>query len=612
MDAFVIPLFKLYHTNNKAYVIPNYQRQFAWGSSKAIELLSAILQDSNEDAKMTSLGTLLLCEIVGPNPNGNNTRSTIAPSMMMEVVDGQQRFTIFSIIGYALKGRYDHLTTNERLICSPPLPHEFDMFFSTSHNKRGTEVPVLIRDGDNYDTGFNSDLAKMLVSFTKNVWPPEGVGSRLLETAEAIFKWVNEELNLENFAKFSHHLLSRCTVVEVIADNQDSAFTMFETLNSTSEPLTALEVYRSKVVKKLSLQFNKTDQLLAYDVSKRDEVILRSNTLIHNMAQVNSGARPRIAFLPLKNYLDDQINLQFVNHFEDAADFFRTVWFDQTETDTWFDDEAKNCVRFLKAVKHDVAISLLLRYWLTQRTDLGKVLKIVVAFYSLWRAGQTTRNLPEVYRALLSKGSMDDLSIAGGNPLKSVVELAIYFKQKLTEIIGPLVAQQTSMDKWLLQTNLNYVNNKTLSRLFIFIHIGDTIKFNLVPNDPWTLIDDVEHILPFALASSLPNIHDVGNLTFLPSKVNKSLKDTPWEEKREVYEWLANSRRGNAPNNYTSTQRTVPRGAKEFINGTMSPALAHLENLASNVTWGEAEIKNRSAEILERVWNVLFKSWLHP
>lgn len=50
MDADALQLMKLYDTLNKAYVIPLYQRPFAWEPRKAIELLDAVLQDAQQGA----------------------------------------------------------------------------------------------------------------------------------------------------------------------------------------------------------------------------------------------------------------------------------------------------------------------------------------------------------------------------------------------------------------------------------------------------------------------------------------------------------------------------------------------------------------------------------
>jgi hypothetical protein len=609
MDADALQLMKLYDTLNKAYVIPLYQRPFAWEPRKAIELLDAVLQDAQQGAKLTSLGTLLFCDIPDVKLFGNNTPATVGPNTLWEVVDGQQRLTVFAVIGHALKVRHEALAA-AGLVYAPPL--EFEMLFETSRGKKGRTVPVLIRDGDNYDSGFGYDLAKMLHSFAGHAPWPAGVGQRLVETRKAIVGWVDANLNAGNFAMFSDHFLMKCTIVQVVADDQDTAFTMFEPLNSTSEPLTAFEVYRSKTVRKLAAQFPKTELLLAYEESKRDDVITRSNTLIFNMAQAHSGDRPRIHFVPLKHYLDKHVDTSFIAYFEEAADFFRTIWIEQTATAAWFDDEAKNCVRFLKAMQHDVAIQVLLRYYLTQPNDLARVLKIVVGFFALWRASYPTNALPKTYRALLSAGGADDMSVASGKPLKSIKDLAAYFKTKLADKIGPLAAGQTLEQKWLADVTLNYEELKTLCRLFIFVDMGATIKSNLVPDDPWTSVDDVEHIHAAGLLPAPQSVHRIGNLTFLPGSVNKSLQAAPWTDKREVYQWLAATAKVAPTANYAGSGKPVPKAVRDYLIDVSSPSLAHLGPIATNAAWGEPEITARSAQILGHVWAVLHGSWLNP
>jgi len=609
MEADALQLMKLYDTLNKAYVIPLYQRPFAWEPRKAIELLDAVLEDAQQGAKLTSLGTLLFCDIPDVKPFGNGTPATVGPNTLWEVVDGQQRLTVFGVIGHALKTRHDTLAA-AGLVYAPSL--ELEMLYETSRGKKGKTVPVLIRDGDNYDTGFSSDLAKMLDSFSGHSPWPAGVGQRLVDTRKAIVEWVDANLNAANFAIFCEHFLIKCTIVQVVADDQDTAFTMFEPLNSTSEPLTAFEVYRSKAVRKLAAQFPKTELLLAYEETKRDEVITRSNNLIFNMAQTYSGQRPRIHFVPLKHYLDGHVDAPFIAKFEQAADFFRTIWLEQTSAAPWFDDEAKNCVRFLKSMSHDIAIPLLLRYYLERPADLPKVLKIIVAFYALWRAAFPTNALPKIYRALLTDKGPDDLSVAGGNPLKTVQDLAAYFKSRLSEKIALLAPGQTLEQKWLGDVTLNYEELKTLCRLFIFVDMGATIKSNLVPNDPWTSVDDVEHVHAVGLAPTPPSVHTIGNLTFLPGSVNKAMQAAGWGDKREVYAWLAAPVKAVAPLVYAGSGKAVPKAVKDYLNDVNTPSLAHLGPITANATWGEPEIAARSSKILSRVWNVLHVSWLHP
>ena len=80
MRASAVPLSLLFNTTNKAYVIPNYQRPFAWDGDKACELLDSILTDSEENESITSLGTLLFFPVSTTNnhPFGNNTPTSNA------------------------------------------------------------------------------------------------------------------------------------------------------------------------------------------------------------------------------------------------------------------------------------------------------------------------------------------------------------------------------------------------------------------------------------------------------------------------------------------------------------------------------------------------------
>jgi uncharacterized protein with ParB-like and HNH nuclease domain len=66
---------QLYDTLNKAYVIPSYQSPFAWGPVNSVELLDSIWDDATSNAKLTSLGTSLFCNVPydsGQHPFGNN------------------------------------------------------------------------------------------------------------------------------------------------------------------------------------------------------------------------------------------------------------------------------------------------------------------------------------------------------------------------------------------------------------------------------------------------------------------------------------------------------------------------------------------------------------
>lgn len=614
MKANALPLTKLYDTLNKAYIIPSYQRPFSWSPEKATDLLEAIFEDAKSGANLTSIGTFLFCNVpyaVGANPFGNNTIHSNAPNTIWEVVDGQQRLTSLAMIGFALHSRLQLLSATG-FNYSPSL--EFEQFFRTSRTMRGQGVPALIRDGDNFDTGYCSEISLLLNIFISNQTPPPEQ-TRLREALKAIQDWVDSKLDSTNFGDFSDYFLMKCQYIQVEADDQDSAFSMFEPLNSTSEPLTAFEVYRSKVTRAFPAisEFPLTLELLDYDKASRDQVVKNSNTLIFSVAQTYSGLRPRIHFVQLKRYLDENISQNFVVQFELGAEFLHQVWNNQILIQPWFDAETKDCIKFLRAANHDACLPLLMRYYQTSPAYIPDIVKVIVAFFALWRPVFPTNSLPDIYRNLFTEAKPDNMAHDGGT-LKSVNELKAYFRGKLEARLGNLTGVQTYMDVWLDPNNqiyLTYVQLKTLCRLYVLIDMGSSLKANLIPDDPWTEQDDIEHIWAISNTPTPQNLHKVGNLTFLPPAVNRSISDMDWIHKKEIYTHLASTQKSNHASTVFSDGTPLPDGISSYLANPSSLALAHLQTISQNSVWTEQEITTRTQTMLRNVWQTLYVSWLN-
>lgn len=612
MKADALSLVSLYSTVNKAYIIPDYQRPFAWTQERATDLLGAILADATDAAdgqEITSIGTFLFCGIPTQqsHPFGDNSANSIAPRDVWEVVDGQQRLTVLALVGHALKRRHAALM-REGLVYAPPL--EFDMMYSNFRRVNGRRVPILIRDRDNFDTEVRSELGQTLSSFVGSTAPPSGI---IADVLAGVIEWTNLNLSLSNFGKFCDYLLERCKYVQVVADSQDIAFTMFEPLNSTSEPLTAFEVYRSKAIRQLGpaqATFDKTLDYLSYDNSKRDDVVKRSNQLVFSLAQSYSGERPRIQFVRLKKYLDKRVNGPFVLSMERGAEFLGRVWNDQVVTAPWFDATTKDCVRFLRASNHAAPMPILMRYYQDDPARLPEVAKALAAFWALWRSAFPTNKLPEVYRGLLEDGSSNDMSIERGR-LKPLPDFKFYLRTELERKISQPAGCAAS-SAWIEKASdaLNYEEHKAVCRFLIFVEMGASLRQNLAPDDPWTNLDDIEHILPSVTASSTLELHRLGNLTFLPLEVNRSLRDMDWTRKQEVYEWLALPTRMSPVPTHFKDGSAVPPGVARYL-GPSASALPHLASIATNPVWSTAQIAARTQLMLKVVWESLYTDWLH-
>lgn len=614
MQAEVFPLFQLYNQTNTAYVIPSYQRPFSWSNDKATDLLDAVLEDVLQFQDLTVLGTILICPVptATNHPYGSYTPSSNAPQTIYEVVDGQQRMTVFALIGHALKIRLDQLK-QEGLEYNPT--HDFENMYRTDRGRKSKEVPCLIRASDNFDTGYQSELAKLIDSFI-NVERqlPFTRGNRLFDIKTSIEDWVTNNLNSSNFQNFSEYMLTKCNYIHVVADDQNTAFAMFEPLNSTSEPLTSFEVYRSNAIRVLhpTPLFENVESLLDYSHAQRDDVTHKSNTLIHSVAQAFNGQRPKKTFNRLKVYLDDKVNDSFVKIIEGAAAFYDKLWYETSANLSSDKDkqESAELLRFLRASSHDASIPILIRYYIEKPEWIPEVVKIIASFFALWRVAFETTSLPTVYRNLLSSTSPNCINIESGF-IKTPAELAGYFRNELQSKLGRLQPGEAYKDVWLRhQTNLSYSKQKTVCRFFILHAIYLTNRRNLVPNDPWTKLDDIEHIasLNSALGSDVLNL--IGNLTILPPSINRSLQNAPWSDKREIFSLLAKSQA--TPGAVYSDGRPMPPQVKEYIESNSKSALLYLKPLIENKNWGNREIESRSREMLSSVWDSLWTKWLNP
>ena len=149
-----------------------------------------------------------------------------------------------------------------------------------------------------------------------------------------------------------------------------------------------------------------------------------------------------------------------------------------------------------------------------------------------------------------------------------------------------------------------------ICRLFVLLDMESSLKTNLLPDDPWTITDDIEHIAPISSNINVEILNSLGNLTFLPISVNRSIQNMPWDKKREVYSLLASPGRSNATTFIDSSP--LPPGVVDYLANAQSSALTHLNLISCNQSWSEQEIKSRNDAMLSKIFKTLYMDWLNP
>jgi hypothetical protein len=246
---------------------------------------------------------------------------------------------------------------------------------------------------------------------------------------------------------FSRFLLTRVGLTVVEATNEDSAFDLFEALNTTGEPLTAYETFKPKVIQNTTLeqylQSASHTHLLAIDeylsqFTKTDEKQEATRNLVVTFALAETGEKLSRHLSEQRRFLrdryevlgDNPARISFVKHLACCASFYRFAWPPVASTrptfgdfDSSISDTARICIDYLRQANHTITIAPLTRFYAralqtkesndTQAQkaavrELEDAIKSVAAFWTLWRASRSgTDSIDSHYRSLMQPLSAD-------------------------------------------------------------------------------------------------------------------------------------------------------------------------------------------------------------
>ena len=226
------PLSKIFSSEFE-YVIPSYQRPYAWTVDEASELfddLKSFYDTENEEGYF--LGSIVL--IKGED------------RPLAEVIDGQQRLTTLTILFAALSCAHDGANKDELrgYVVEPGKKAE----------KIEPKPRLTLRERDKaffrkYVQEFNLDeLAELDESGVEN----EARANILRNTVhlrKAIDKAFETSDELLDFASF---LLTRCYLVAVSTPNEASAFRVFSVMNSRGLDLQPTDIIKADIIGKIS------------------------------------------------------------------------------------------------------------------------------------------------------------------------------------------------------------------------------------------------------------------------------------------------------------------------------------------------------------------------
>lgn len=472
---------------------------------------------------------------------------------------------------------------------------------------------------------------------------------------------------------FCHYLLQRCCFTLNEPVSEDWAFDMFQSLNATGTPLTALETFKPLVVNVVNSQsgnsegfkgsksekyFNLVEELLA-PLSSASSKNKLTNDYLTLFALTHDATKLSTHFSAQRRWLTETYNKfgspeereEFIRSMGELAIYWEKVRkFDPNkqlvipETENVLDPhrkEAALCVLYLQDAGHKMAHTILSRFYSlvirkqpTADSDFVFACKAVAAFFTLWRSALPNTGLDEVYRKLLR----EKMSWKQGNSQLTVQELK-------ASLMGALKDKEIgTKEEWKKKATqyLRHNEAKAVCRFALFITSHDTIsdqnnpglmKIGTLGSSPsylestkWVSEDfkSIEHVAPQKPKLSSDAAWDkalyenddyeqIGNLLLLPTVINSSASNKAWIEKWIYYRHLAET----DPENLASLKKEAEDNGVDLKDETINLLkktqhkhhIIPIVQLGATGQWNKSFVEQRTERICDILWERIYK-WL--
>ncbi|MCM3118794.1 DUF262 domain-containing HNH endonuclease family protein [Neobacillus sp. MER 74] len=211
------------------FIIPEYQRPYAWSDEQIQTLFDDLVEYTENDNESTYfLGTIVSYE------NENNEQ---------EIIDGQQRITSLFLLLRALYSKLNSMTEtkevkNFKRQIESALWEQDELTAEVDYEKTLIESRVMGDEG-------NKTFANILISGTIEEGAKDNYSLNYKLFTELIEKYASNEPEL--FFWFIRNVLNKAILLPITADSQDTALTIFSTLNDRGLALSDADIFKAKI-----------------------------------------------------------------------------------------------------------------------------------------------------------------------------------------------------------------------------------------------------------------------------------------------------------------------------------------------------------------------------
>lgn len=522
------------------------------------------------------------------------------------------------------------------LINSPENNYDFDSAY-LNNNKNQKALPS---DFSFFDAAINS-VNKLLSDFEKLTGENDISGEKLdVPAYDNVLKYIKDQgyftstqidellkiIDDKGKARVTKLLLSTIQLcflanyfcnwtgfTSIIANDEDCAFAIFESLNTSGTPLTPFETFKPKVISKYKTtqdfstsedkkQIDYIENIINdYDAKKKNGKVTFTTEMLITFSLLYSGDKCGKKFNDLRSYLhiyeniDELIRNNFLQILSYVVKFKTEVWDNLTFFKSLSNEKYSGikedisvcecCIKHLSSMGHTIVQPILIRYFIdylqnkdsSHFTNFVNVIKACTAFSVIWLSAHcNTSGIDTFYRALVKSGYKDNL-----------LDLS-----PLSIISKSINTQCAKNDGYTVNTIPNVNSLKSALKLLLkkenLEQQGNWIK-TIIENPLYTYNKDLAKLLLLlALNGSCSDNNNKGFLCQTKDPSAKILFNSMWERNDfATVEHIAPQTPDGAwtSNNYKELYPVLPKESRIHSIGNLTPLPQADNSAVSNLSW---------------------------
>lgn len=471
----------------------------------------------------------------------------------------------------------------------------------------------------------------------------------------------------------AYYLLQRCGVNRLEPTYEEWGFDMFQALNATGTPLTAMETFLPQVMQAEqgadndwmetpSSEYMEDIDKLFEETTSNEQKNRRTNELLSAFALCYEGEKLGNKFSAQRRWMTSiyERNLQtieekrkFLSNLAQVANFFHAAWYMEGSENPYrikgledhSDGEiASFLVQYLRYADSRLSAPILARFYsqgIEQECmdEFIEAAKACAAFFTLWRSASSTSGLDEIYRKFF-RGSDAPVKIGKHSWKEHPKAISSKcLKQYFLEVLKN--KKNDEKDAWITGSErfLIYTELRRICRFVLFLAGHDQVPDNSNPGlttegkegtcsllklECWkaTEFKSLEHVAP----QNPPDIHkwdkkiysenrvnEVGNLILLPIDVNKHVNNKEWAVKFLHYSHVGIREKEKIKELEGKSKNEgivlSKKATKSLSEAKYNCAVEPILKLGIEGPWNVDMIDRRTLQIKEIAWEMLM-SWL--